>query len=123
MRSNDTNYIPRASNFKDVKSENLSKSIDFENDNTLNNNYIKDIEKSEYPALIVSIEAENKTSINYYVIINPKEYLMNIFLIGSICIALVFAVIAFFLIRRKSSMGTKPSEDFYENKSGEEKED
>jgi hypothetical protein len=53
-----------------------------------------------YFAFIFSIDSENKID-NYSFAINSE--IINVFLIVSIVIALVFAIITFFLIRRKQS--------------------
>ena len=123
LKSDKVNYIPRVSNFQTnkygISNETIENGKDIEI--KVDNKYKKDTNKSDYPALIVSIETQNK-SINYYVTINPKN-IMNIFLIISIIIALIFAVITFFLIRRKQNIGTQNvGDEFYGEKSEEEKE-
>ena len=123
LKSNKVNYIPRVFNFQTnkygISNETIENGKDIEI--KVDNKYKKDTNKSDYPALIVSIETLN-ISINYYVTINPKN-IMNIFLIISIIIALIFAVITFFLIRRKQNIGTQNvGDEFYGEKSEEEKE-
>ena len=118
LRSKNSNYIPRAYNFKEITTIKLNNKKDYELENEINNKYEENVENSQYPALIVSLLT--KDEIKYSVTINHD--LMNAFLIGSICIALVFAAITFFLIRRKSSIGTKATEDPFDDKNGEEKE-
>ena len=118
LASKNINYIPRAFNFenriKNKKQEDLKKDMSFE---------FKDIELSKKDikkktAFICSIET-NETIENYSVIINKD--IMNKFLIGSIILALIFAVITFFLIRRKQNITKHIGDDFYDEKSEEEK--
>ena len=84
---------------------------------------IKDIEigkkdNKKNTAFICSIQT-NETIENYSVIINKD--IMNNFLIGSIILALIFAVITFFLIRRKQNITKHVGDDFYDEKLEEEK--
>jgi hypothetical protein len=58
-----------------------------------------------------------KTQGNYTVIINEDEK-MTYFLIGSIVLALIFAIITFFLIRRKQNIPKDP--DIYDDNQEEE---
>jgi len=71
----------------------------------VNNSYYKGKmskpENKNYFAFIFSIDKEDKLVGNYYFTINSE--IINLFLIISIVVALVFAVITFFLIRRKQA--------------------
>ena len=69
-------------------------------------------------AFVCSIVTDNEIK-EYSVIINKD--IMSFFLIGSIILALIFAVITFFLIRRKQSITKHIGDDFYDEKSEEEK--
>ena len=73
--------------------------------------------KKENSALICSIETDKE--INEYTVIINKD-IMNKFLIGSIIIALIFAIITFFLIRRKQNITKSIEDDYYEEKTEEE---
>ena len=77
----------------------------------------------EHLAFIFSIDSENQMIDNYSFTINSE--IINVFLIVSIVIALVFAVITFFLIRRKQTTeGTNiEGEGNYYKKDKEEKEE
>ena len=118
LASKNISYIPRAFNFGDAiknkKSKNLTKDMSFE---------FKDIEISKKDnkkatAFICSIDTNEEIE-NYSVIINKD--IMNNFLIGSIILALIFAVITFFLIRRKQNITKHVGDDFYDEKPEEEK--
>ena len=118
LASNNIKYIPRAFNFGNgIKNK---KEKDLEKDMTLD---FKDIEinkkdNKKKTAFICSIETNEEIE-NYSVIINKD--IMNKFLIGSIILALIFAVITFFLIRRKQNITKHVGDDFYDEKSEEEK--
>ena len=71
----------------------------------------------KYSAFICSIETDEE--INEYTVIINKD-IMNKFLIGSIIIALIFAIITFFLIRRKQNITKSIEDDYYEEKTEEE---
>ena len=94
---------------------------------TVNNKFYekgKDNLKKHF-AFIFSIDAEDKKIDEYSFTINSE--IINAFLIVSIVIALVFAVITFFLIRRKQSSESTTieggGENFYQNKSKDEKDE
>ena len=118
LASNNIKYIPRAFNFengiKNIKEKDLEKDMTLE---------IKDIEigkkdNKKNTAFICSIKTDEQIE-NYSVIINKD--IMNNFLIGSIILALIFAVITFFLIRRKQNITKHVGDDFYDEKPEEEK--
>ena len=129
LSSNDKNYIPRVFNFNDsmynktnLKEKEKEKTIEVKGDpkgNKVFNN----------TAIIFSIESESKVNeynVTFYIEQNKDDTddIMNEFLIGSIVLALIFAVITFFLIRRKKNINEKNvDDDFYkeENKEEEEK--
>ena len=94
---------------------------------TVENKYYekeKDKIKTHF-AFIFSIDSEDKKIEKYSFTINSE--IINAFLIVSIVIALVFAVITFFLIRRKQSSESTTieggGENFYQNKGKDEKEE
>ena len=106
----DSNYILPASNYKNAKNNCLEK-ITFKYDDVSDTN-----SKKKEIAFIFSIKDEN--NFNYTVTITKIDKAMNIFLFVSIALAGVFAVITFFLIRRKQSSDTKNEdnqEDLYNN--------
>ena len=117
LSSNCSYLIPQAFNF----GEGIEKK-GFQNEITIEK---EDIDKIPNPkghlAFIFTLESTENFE-EYEVIINKD--IMNYFLIGSIIIALIFAVITFFLIRRKQNI---KNNDFYneDNKEDqkEEKED
>jgi preprotein translocase subunit YajC len=125
LLSNNENYIPRVETFKDkglidkYNNKKIKKEKSFEIKNI---EYDKDDKKNGiYTAFILSINSTANIEHDYSIIIN--EDIMNEFLIGSIIVALIFAVITFFLIRRKQNVGEKKTgEEFYEEKQEEEKE-
>ena len=121
LKSNNINYLPRAFNFQthqNCTNENKEKEII---QNVGVNKYKEDEKKSDFPALIISIETQNKTISYDATIYYNDDALMNIFLICSIALALVFAIITFFLIRRKQKAGTENAGDeFYGEKAEEE---
>ena len=94
---------------------------------TVNNKFYKKDKDSlrKHFVFIFSIDAEDKKIDQYSFTINSE--IINAFLIVSIVIALVFAVITFFLIRRKQSSESTTieggGESFYQNKSKDEKEE
>ena len=116
-------YLPRAESFKkaelieNYKSEKVKKKDKSIKIDKIEENENKDI----YTAFILSIDSKAEIKHDYSIIIN--EDIMNTFLLGSIIVALIFAIITFFLIRRKQNMGEKKSgEEFLEEKQDEEKE-
>lgn len=97
LPTNNTNYIPMANNFNGIKEEKI------DNKKEINIKF-KDIKEDEtkvkaYTAFIFSIKDESKI-MQYTIIINKFEP-MNAFLIVSLSLAFVLAIITFFLIRRK----------------------
>ena len=112
----DSNYILPASYYiLDNKTCNFGK-LSFNNDNVTDNNSTKN-----EIAFIFSI-ADNK-AFNYTVTVTKLDEAMTIFLYVSIGLAGVFAVITFFLIRRKQSIDTKNDdnqEDLYNNEENKE---
>ena len=107
LPTNNTKYIPMANHFNGIKEEKINnkKEINFKFEDINNNE--KDIKK--YTAFIFSIINEN-TTMKYTVIINKFEP-MNVFLIVSLSLAFVFAIITFFLIRRKQSYNSENEEN------------
>ena len=103
LSSNCSYLIPQAFNF----GEGIEKK-GFQNEITIEK---EDIDKIPNPkghlAFIFTLESTENFE-EYEVIINKD--IMNYFLIGSIIIALIFAVITFFLIRRKQNI---KNNDFY----------
>ena len=118
LASKNISYIPRAFYFgnriKNKKEEDLKKDMSF----TFKDIEISQKDNKKETAFICSIQT-NETIENYSVIINKD--IMNNFLIGSIILALIFAVITFFLIRRKQNITKHVGDDFYDEKSEEEK--
>ena len=109
------------SGLKDTKFDESAKEI------TVDNPYYekeKDKLKKHF-AFIFSIDTETEKIGEYSFTINSE--IINAFLIVSIVIALVFAVITFFLIRRKQSSESTTieggGENFYQNKAKDEKEE
>ena len=96
---NDEKYLPMGKSFKQLKCENFSgssKQLSVENKVKDSSNGLKN-----YIAFIFSINSNNGEIKEYSFTINSE--IINVFLIVSIVIALIFAVITFFLIRRKQS--------------------
>ena len=125
LSSKDADFIPRVFNFDKTmysKEENFNdkeKTIEFNADNKT-----KGIENCNNIAFIFSIKPVSNVN-EYNVTINEeiKDDIMNEFLIGSIVLALIFAVITFFLIRRKKNINEKKTEeDFYKEENKEEDE-
>ena len=116
LPTNNTKYIPMAYNFNEIKGIKIDnkKEINIKYEN-INNN---ETTIKKYIAFIFSIKNENKT-IQYTVIINKFEP-MNIFLIVSLSLAFVFAIITFFLIRRKQSSNTENEINNINNEEGKE---
>ena len=109
------------SDLKDTKFDESAKEITVENQY-----YEKDKDKlKKHFAFIFSIDTETEKIGEYSFTINSE--IINAFLIVSIVIALVFAVITFFLIRRKQSSESTTieggGENFYQNKAKDEKEE
>ena len=118
LASKNISYIPRAINFgNEIKNEikiDLKKDMSFE----FKNIEISKKDNKKKTAFICSIDTNEEIE-NYSVIINKD--IMNNFLIGSIILALIFAVITFFLIRRKQNITKHVGDDFYDEKPEEEK--
>ena len=118
LASKNISYIPRAFNFgNEIKNEikiDLKKDMSFE----FKNIDISKKDNKKKTAFICSIDTNEEIE-NYSVIINKD--IMNNFLIGSIILALIFAVITFFLIRRKQNITKHVGDDFYDEKTEEEK--
>lgn len=112
LPTNNINYIPTAFNFKE---KNESKVEDNSIKIELKNNYMEYEGNNKYIAFIFSLN-ESKLY-NYEVKITTiiTDNSMNIFLIVSICLALVFAVITFFLIRRKQNISGSNGDNLYNN--------
>ena len=109
------------SDLKDTKFDESAKEITVDNPY-----YEKDKDKlKKHFAFIFSIDTETEKIGEYSFTINSE--IINAFLIVSIVIALVFAVITFFLIRRKQSSESTTieggGENFYQNKAKDEKEE
>ena len=108
------------SNLKTVTFEEAAKQIEVENPYYEKE---KDGIKQNF-AFIFSVDNENKSVGEFSFTINSE--IINIFLIVSIIIALIFAVITFFLIRRKQtseSVNIENQENFVTNDKKEEKEE
>ena len=107
--------------FKQLKCENFSGSsrqLSVENKVKDSSNGLKN-----YIAFIFSINSNNGEIKEYSFTINSE--IINVFLIVSIVIALIFAVITFFLIRRKQTsemLNVEGGENFYK-KEEKEKDD
>ena len=118
-------YIALAKNYNDlnlktVTFEEAAKQIEVENPYFEKE---KDGIKQNF-AFIFSVDNENKSVGEFSFTINSE--IINIFLIVSIIIALIFAVITFFLIRRKQtseSVNIENQENFVTNDKKEEKEE
>ena len=107
----DLNYILPASNYQNPNNNCDFEKLTFNYKNVSDTNSIK-----KEIAFIFSIKDEINS--NYTVTITKNDDAMNIFLYVSIGLAGVFAVITFFLIRRKQSSDTKNEdnqEDLYNN--------
>lgn len=122
LSSKDINYIPSVFFWEDKNDDKL-----LENNKTIEIDYkekeFKGNELNQYFAFIFSIKPESYLE-NYTVQIEEikeaqDDTKMNIFLIVSIVIALVFAVITFFLIRRKKNPKKNEDEFYKENKEDE----
>ena len=107
LPNNDSHYISLGKNYK---RENISKLEEHtftqdEDEFKVNNTYYKnpstDTNKKQF-AFIFSLDTNGSRVVGTYSFSINSE-IINIFLIVSIVIALVFAVITFFLIRRKQS--------------------
>lgn len=117
LATKDTNYIPLAKNFINISNKSIinSKEIDIESTNESIDK--KDNENKNFLAFIFSIN-DDKKIYSYKITINKFDS-MNIFLIISISVAFVFAVITFFLIRRKQNIGNN-NETNYNDENKEE---
>lgn len=113
-------YKSYNSNLKTIKFDEAAKQLTVENPY-----YEKGKETNkEHLAFIFSIDYENNEIQEFSFTINSE--IINVFLIVSIVIALVFAVITFFLIRRKQTTeGTnvEGGENLYKKNEKEEKEE
>jgi hypothetical protein len=125
LPTNKIEYIALAKNYNDsnlktVTFEEAAKQIEVENPYFEKE---KDGIKQNF-AFIFSVDNENKSVGEFSFTINSE--IINIFLIVSIIIALIFAVITFFLIRRKQtseSVNIENQENFVTNDKKEEKEE
>lgn len=124
LLSKNEKYIPRVETFKEKGLIDKYDNEKMKKEKTITikkiNHEKDDEDNGIYTAFILSINS-SATFKDYSIIIN--EDIMNNFLLGSIIVALIFAVITFFLIRRKQNVGEKKTgEEFYEEKQEEEKE-
>lgn len=117
-----TEYIPIGKNYKELKCEKVGESS---KQLTVDNPFY---EKSKddlkpYIAFIFSINKSDELIQEFSFTINSE--IINVFLIVSIVIALIFAVITFFLIRRKqtSESGSIEGEDSYNKEEDKEEKD
>jgi len=125
LPTNKIEYIALAKNYNDsnlktVTFEEAAKQIEVENPYFEKE---KDGIKQNF-AFIFSVDNENKSVGEFSFTINSE--IINIFLIVSIIIALIFAVITFFLIRRKQtseSVNIENQENFVTNDKKEENQD
>ena len=124
LPTDNLDYIALGKNYEDLDNTDFGESA---KEITVNNKYYekdKDSVKKHF-AFIFSIDSEVKKVQEYSFTINSE--IINAFLIVSIVIALVFAVITFFLIRRKQSSESTTieggGESFYQNKNKDEKEE
>ena len=123
LSSNDSNYIPRVFYFQDY-----SKDVFDKKEKTINMIKSKLINYTdrEFTSFIFSFKPEfNGNKYNVTITIGQKkaeeDEIMNNFLIGSIILALIFAVITFFLIRRKKNLNEKNiDDDFYKDNKEED---
>ena len=119
LPSNKIKFMPQAfllnnSNILDYKNFTFTKisNKDFDTNKLVNPSYNKDYKNM---AFIVSL----KTQSDYTIIIN-EDLAMTYFLICSIVLALIFAIITFFLIRRKQNIPKDPEPDIYDENQEEE---
>ena len=102
LPNNNPEYIPLAKYMKEIGNltEHNITNVEFE-EKIVNKFSKKDIREPYKPmlAFIFSVDVNTKQTFSYSI----NSEIINIFLIVSIVIALVFAVITFFLIRRKQS--------------------
>lgn len=117
LESEDINYIPKAFYFE-ARNESIEEEHKLEKEISIECKKIK-IDEKKNIAFIFSIETEE--DIGEYTV-NFNKDIMNNFLIGCIILALIFAIITFFLIRRKQNITTKSigGDDFYDEKNEEE---
>ena len=111
LSTNDTNYIPRVFNlnknlYNYMEKDFTGKDITIKIDDSIEGGP-KGNKDCEIIAFIFSIKTN--TNIQYSVTSIKEE--MNWFLIGSIILALIFAVITFFLIRRKKNVNETNEEE------------
>jgi len=117
LPTSDSNYILPASNYNNENNK-CKDNYEFK----IGDIKSKDINKN-YPAFIFSIDEEKYYNYNVTITITQEDEAMNIFLYISIGLAGVFAVITFFLIRRKQSIDTKNDdnkEDLYNEENKDE---
>ena len=119
LPSKNIKFMPQAfllnnSNILDYKNFTFTKisNKDFDTNKLVNPSYNKDYKNM---AFIVSL----KTQSDYTIIIN-EDLAMTYFLICSIVLALIFAIITFFLIRRKQNIPKDPDPDIYDDNQEEE---
>ena len=124
LLSKNEKYIPRVETFKEKGLIDKYDNEKMKKEKTITikkiNHEKDDEDNGIYTAFILSINS-SATFKDYSIIIN--EDIMNNFLLGSIIVALIFAVITFFLIRRKKNINEKGiDDDFYkENKDEDDK--
>ena len=122
-------YIVLGKHYRSYKGDNSLQTIKFDEaakQLTVNNPYYENGKETnkEHLAFIFSIDYDEKTIQEFSFTINSE--IINVFLIVSIVIALVFAVITFFLIRRKQTTeGTNAEggENLYKKNEKEEKDE
>ncbi len=122
-------YIVLGKHYRSYKGDNSLETIKFDEaakQLTAKNDYYEKGKETnkEHLAFIFSIDYDEKTIQEFSFTINSE--IINVFLIVSIVIALVFAVITFFLIRRKQTTeGTnvEGGENLYKKNEKEEKDE
>ena len=118
LPTNNTQYLPTSFSFNKIYEEIKKESIKNKTKIKIQEEIKEKNDRygMQYFAFIFSIKNNN----DYDITINHDE-IMDYFLIASIALALIFAVITFFLIRIKQP-NTK-NDDFYEEKREEDEED
>jgi len=114
---NDPNYILPTSKYNN-SNKNCKEEYEFKIDDIKG-----EVKNKNYPAFIFSIEDNKLYNYNVSITITKVDEAMNIFLYISIGLALIFAIITFFLIRRKQSIDTKNDDnqdDLYNNEENKE---
>ena len=117
LATDNISFIPPVTNFEYELNYKRNYSISDKFDFEIGTIRYDDKNPKKYSAFICSIETDEE--INEYTVIINKD-IMNKFLIGSIIIALIFAIITFFLIRRKQNITKSIEDDYYEEKTEEE---